>query len=30
MAINEVFGGDEFSTSQIIVNTLPIQGGTPS
>lgn len=30
MAINEVFGGDEFSTSQIIVNTNPIQRGTPS
>jgi len=30
MAVNEVFGGDEFSTSQIIVNTNPIQGGTPS
>jgi len=30
MAINEVFGGDEFSTSTIIVNTNPIQGGTPS
>jgi len=29
-AINEVFGGDDFSTSQIIVNTNPIQGGTPS
>ena len=29
MAINEVFGGDEFSTSSIIVNTNPIQGGTP-
>jgi hypothetical protein len=30
MAINEVFGGDDFSTSTIIVNTNPIQGGTPS
>jgi hypothetical protein len=30
MAINEVFGGDDFSTSQIIVNTNPIQRGTPS
>lgn len=29
-AINEVFGGDDFSTTQIIVNTNPIQGGTPS
>lgn len=30
MAINEVFGGDDFSTSNIIVNTNPIQGGVPS
>lgn len=30
MAVNEVFGGDAFSTSQIIVNTVPIQDGTPS
>ncbi len=29
MAINEVFGGDQFSTSEIIVNTNPIQVGTP-
>ena len=29
MSINEVFGGDEFSTTTIIVNTNPIQGGTP-
>jgi len=29
MAINEVFGGDEFSTSTIVVNTNPIQVGTP-
>jgi len=30
MAINEVFGGDQFSTSEIIVNTNPIQVVTPS
>jgi len=30
MAVNEVFGGDEFSTSQIIINTAPVQDGTPS
>lgn len=29
MAVNEVFGGDEFSTSTIIVNTNPIQVVTP-
>jgi hypothetical protein len=29
MAINEVFGGDQFSTSEIVVNTNPIQVGTP-
>ena len=28
-AINEVFGGDDFSTSSLIVNTNPIQVGTP-
>ena len=30
MAINEVFGGDEFSTSNVILNTNPIQAGVPS
>jgi hypothetical protein len=29
MAINEVFGGDDFSSSTLIVNTNPIQVGTP-
>jgi hypothetical protein len=29
MAINEVFGGDDFSSSTLIVNTNPIQAGTP-
>lgn len=30
MAVNEIFGGDAFSTSTITVNTNPVQGGTPS
>ena len=30
MAVNEVFGGDAFSTSEVIVNTNPIQVVTPS
>lgn len=29
MAINEVFGGDDFSSTSLIVNTNPIQVGTP-
>lgn len=29
MAINEVFGGDDFSTTNIIVNTHPVQDQTP-
>jgi hypothetical protein len=29
MAINAVFGGDDFSSTSLIVNTNPIQVGTP-